>query len=125
MASKFYGVVGYAEDNIEVAPGVIDSVIIERKYYGDVDRVGVRARTSEDILPDLDITHEFSIIADAYANENFFAMRYIHWAGAYWTIKQIEVRRPRLILRVGGVYNGPTFTASGDPGDDNEQPISG
>lgn len=110
--TKFYGVVGYAQDNVEIAPGVIDSVIIERNYYGDVNRVGIRARMNDNILPSLDITHEFSVMADAFAYEHFSDMRYVHWMGAYWTIKNIEVQRPRLILRVGGVYNGPTYSPS-------------
>ena len=108
MASKFYGVVGYFQEQAEVSPGVFDDVIIERKYYGDVKRTGARYRVGENVLPDLDITHEFRLVADAYAMENFFAIRYLEWAGTRWQVVQIEVQRPRLVVRVGGIYNGPT-----------------
>lgn len=111
MASKFYGVLGYALGAEEVSPGVVDDVVLERKYYGEIRRPGFRSRLGENILPDLDITNEFSIMADAYAYEHLDAMRYIEWSGTLWTIRQIEIKRPRLIVRVGGVYNGPTFTA--------------
>lgn len=120
MASKFRDVVGYSLESAEISPGNFEDVIIERMYRGDVGRTGVRARLGENILPDIDITNEFSILADGYAYENFDAMRYIRWAGTYWTIRQIEVVRPRLILRVGGVYHGPTFETPDDSGTDND-----
>lgn len=108
MARKYYGAIGYSQADTEQAPGVVEAEIIERKYYGDVSRIGVRSRLAATVLPDLDITHEFRIVADAYANGNFAAMRYINWAGTNWAIRQVEVQRPRLVIRVGGVYNGPT-----------------
>jgi hypothetical protein len=46
-------------------------------------------------------------VADAYANENFFAILYVEWMGALWTISEVEVQSPRLLLRLGKVYNGP------------------
>lgn len=116
MTNKFYGEVGFDDGPSEISPGVVEDVILERKYYGDIQRPGVNSRAPENIRPDLDITNQFSILADPYAYENFFAMRYIRWAGTCWEIKQIEVQRPRLIIRVGGVYNGPTFETPETPG---------
>lgn len=117
MGAKFYGKVGYARDNVEIAPGVVDSVVVERMYRGDISRVGVNARIGSDILPNLDLTNQFSLIADAYAFENFHALAYLQWAGTYWTITQVEVQRPRLIVRVGGVYHGPTYSAPESSGE--------
>jgi hypothetical protein len=34
-------------------------------------------------------------------------MRYVEWAGVRWDVTDVEVQRPRLILRLGGVYHGP------------------
>ena len=108
MSSKFAGPIGFFSEQVEISPGSFDDVIVERNYYGDVSRPGIRTRMGENILPDLDITNEFNIMANAFAFENFDAMRYIEWRGVRWTIRQVEVQAPRLILRVGGVYNGPT-----------------
>lgn len=83
-------------------------VITERKYYGDVIRPGVNAQLGEAILPTLRITNQISLLADAYAYENFHAIQYVEWAGARWSVVQVDVNRPRLIVRLGGVYNGPT-----------------
>ena len=48
-----------------------------------------------------------SIVADPYANENFFAIRYVQWMGTLWKVTEVEVQSPRLLLRLGGKYNGP------------------
>ena len=56
---------------------------------------------------DLVLNNQLSIVADAYANQHFFAIRYVRWMGALWKITNVEVQRPRLLLTVGGVYNGP------------------
>lgn len=105
--AKFYGAVGYAS-NEELRPGVWQDVITEREYYGDVLRDTSQLRTGENLNNDITIGNSFSIVADAYANEHIFAIRYISWAGTLWDVTDIEVKSPRLILRVGGVYNGPT-----------------
>jgi hypothetical protein len=54
-------------------------------------------------------------VADAYANEHYFAIRYVEWAGVRWTVRDVEVQRPRLLLRLGEVWNGLTAEASGTP----------
>lgn len=112
--AKFYGEIGYGE-TIEIRPGVWDDVITEYKYYGDVERNTRRLDSGEKVNNDLSVGNSISIVADAYANEHFFAMRYIKWAGTLWVISDVEVRSPRLILRLGGVYNGPTAKASSTP----------
>ena len=102
--AKFYGVIGYAETK-ETAPGVWREVITERSYYGDVIRNTRRWESSEHLNDDLNVNNLISIVADAYANENFFAMRYITWMGSKWKVTNVEVQRPRLILTIGGLYN--------------------
>ncbi len=102
--AKFYGVIGYAETK-ETAPGVWREAITERSYYGDVIRNTRRWEGSEHLNDDLNINNLISIVADAYANENFFAIRYITWMGSKWKVTNVEVQRPRLILTIGGLYN--------------------
>ena len=105
--AKFYGVIGYG-DEVEVRPGVWEEVITEKNYYGDVIRNTRSLRDGESVNDDITVNNSISIVADAYAIEHFFAMRYIKWAGALWTISKVEVQSPRLVLRLGGVYHGPT-----------------
>lgn len=104
---KFYGAIGYGH-SVEISPGVWQDVITVKNYYGDVVRNTRKLQEGEDINSDISVQNSISIVADAYANENFFAMRYISWSGTLWVVRDVEVQRPRLLLRLGGVYNGPT-----------------
>lgn len=104
--AKFFGKIGFTKTE-ETAPGVYREVTTERDYRGDVFRNTRKWENGEHLNDDLNVNNQISIVADAYANENFFAMRYISWMGAYWKITNVEVQRPRLILTIGGVYNKP------------------
>ena len=105
--AKFYGEIGYGE-SVETAPGVWEDVVTEYSYYGDVLRNARQLNDGENLNSNITVNNSISIVADAYANEHFFAIRYIKWAGTLWTVTDVEVKSPRLILRMGGVYNGHT-----------------
>jgi hypothetical protein len=104
--TRYSGKVGYGA-SVETAPGVYEDQITEFTYYGDVVRNSVQAREGESVNNDLSVTNSISIVADEYANANFMNIRYVVWAGVHWTVPEIQVQHPRLILRLGGVYNGP------------------
>lgn len=104
--AKFYGTVGYVE-TVETAPSVWDEQIIERQYYGDVVKNTKRYEKGEGLNDNLNVNNTISIVADAYAEQHFFAIRYVEWMGARWKVSSVDVQRPRLILSLGGVYNGP------------------
>lgn len=102
--AKFYGPIGYSE-TVETKPGVYEEQIVERNYYGDVIRNSKRWENSEHLNDNININNTISVVADAYAYEHFFAIRYVKWMGASWKVSSVEVERPRLILTIGGVYN--------------------
>lgn len=103
--NKFYGKIGYAISE-ETIPGVWVERIVERSYYGDVIRNIRRLQSSENLNDDINVSNEISIVADAFANQNFHSMRYVEYMGTKWKVSSIEVKYPRLILSIGGVYNG-------------------
>lgn len=105
--AKFYGRVGYGK-SVETKPGVWVDQITEKLYFGDVIRDTRKLVDGEALNDDLSVGNSISIVATAYAKEHFFAIRYVEWAGVLWTVPTVEVQGPRLILRLGGVYNGPT-----------------
>lgn len=105
--AKFYGRVGYAT-SVETSPGVWEDVIVERLYFGDVIKNTRKLADGQYLNDDISVSNSISIVADAWANNHFFAIRYVEWAGTFWTVSDVEVRSPRLILQLGGVYNGPT-----------------
>lgn len=112
--ARFFGRIGYGE-TLEDEPGVWVDSIVEYSYYGDVIRNARNLQPGENLNDDLSVQNSISIVADAYANEHFFAIRYVEWAGALWTVSSVEVQSPRLLLRLGEVYNGPTPAATPAP----------
>ena len=91
---------------------------MERRIpYGDVIRNTKKYETGESVLDDIRIDNKISIVADAYAWDHFFKMKYVQWMGTLWKITSIDVERPRLILTIGGVYNGPTARLARNTGE--------
>ena len=103
--AKFFGTIGYLV-TIESSPGVWTEDITTREYYGDIIRNTRRIQTSDQLNDDINIANEISIVADAFAYQNFHSMKYVEFMGAKWKVTSVEVQHPRLILTVGGVYNG-------------------
>ena len=106
--AKFYEKIGYSS-TVETSPSVWVEQIVERYYYGDILRNSRQLRSdSEQLNDNVHVSNKISIVADPYALNHFFEMRYVTWMGANWKITDVEVQRPRLILTIGEVYNGPT-----------------
>ena len=105
--AKFYGPVGFAE-TIETRKGVWEEQITERNHYGDLLTNIRRLENDQSIHNDVVLNNKISIVADPYAHQHFFAIRYVGWMGTRWKVTNVEVQSPRLILTIGGVYNGPT-----------------
>lgn len=103
--AKFYGAIGYGISG-ETDPGVYELQLQKRSYYGDVLAKSWEYDSADNANDDINVANRISIVADEFAYENSYAMRYVEWMGARWKIKKIEVKPPRLILTIGGVYNG-------------------
>lgn len=104
--AKWYGKVGYITTK-EVSPGVCLPKPIERQYFGDL-MSGMTSRWSPagKVNDDLNVSNKISIVADPFAYQNFHSIRYVEFMGSNWSVSNVEVQSPRLILTVGGVYNG-------------------
>jgi hypothetical protein len=107
--TRFFGEVGYGE-SVETpsSSGVWDDSITEISYFGDVIRNTRKLESGENLNDDITVSNSISIVADDYAIEHFFRIKYVRWAGVLWTVTSVEVKSPRLILSLGSVYNGPT-----------------
>lgn len=103
--AKFYGPIGYAQQ-VETKPGVWEEQIVEKFYRGDVLRNTRRLQSTDKVNDDINVGNEISIVADPFANGNFHSMRYVGFLGARWKVTNVEVQYPRLILTLGGLYNG-------------------
>lgn len=106
---RFHGEVGYGRSK-ETPPGSGKWVkeITEFPYTGDVIRNARNMEPGENLNSDISLANSISIVADEYAVENIAFIKYVRWGGVCWAVTTVEVRRPRLILNIGKVYNGPT-----------------
>lgn len=106
--AKFHGVIGFLVTE-ETTPGVWEErIVTPPPYSGDVLRFSSQySPSSEKLNDDITIKNRISIIADPFAIGNFYNIRYVEWLGTKWKVTDVEVDYPRLILSIGGVYNGP------------------
>ena len=102
--AKFYGEVGYGLME-ETSTGVYQERIVKRNYYGDVDRIINHWQNSEHLNDDYKLNMQIKIVADEFAIEHAFDIRYVEYLNSKWKVTSIEVQRPRLILNFGGIYN--------------------
>lgn len=103
--ARWFGKVGYSNE-VEEEPGKwIDNEIV-REYYGDVIKNSYRRfQGSDTINDDLTLNSQISIVADSFANNAFYAMKWIEFMGVKWKIINVEPQLPRLLLTLGGVWN--------------------
>lgn len=104
--ARFYGKIGYASIE-EVKPGVYKEIYNERSYKGDVLAKRYNWQNSDYLNDDLVINNEISIISDAFATDNFGAMRYVRWMNQLFKITSatIDTDRHRITLSLGGIFN--------------------
>lgn len=105
--AKFYGKIGYGVTE-ETVPGVWKDNITEKEVVGELQK-NVRLLQSHDkVNDDININNIISIVADPYAREHFHLIKYIKdiTTGIAWKVTSVEVQFPRLILILGGEYNG-------------------
>ncbi len=103
--AKYSGVIGYAIHS-ETAPGVWEDQIVEKSYRGDVVLNQQRWQQTEGVNDNLNLDNSISVIADPYAYSNFGFMKYIVMNGKKWKITSLAINRPRIVLQIGGLYNG-------------------
>ncbi len=113
--ARYHGNIGFGIQRV-TAPGVFREEIVERSYYGDIS-TNIRSFENGTGLNDnLQIQNTISIVADAFAYQNFHTMRWIEFMGSKWKVRRVEVQRPRLILSIGDVYNDQQIQTGFSPG---------
>lgn len=95
--------------NGEVRPGVFMDSVTEKAYRGDIITTNVQNQTRDAITDTLNMSMKISVIMNPFLRENFQSISYITYMGATWNVTNIDpTEHPRVILTIGGVYNGPT-----------------
>lgn len=111
---KFYGTIGFWEDDVEVKPGIYKSQIVEKTYFGDVNWDNRHFVNSGNQNDDLKLNSQIGVLADLYFQQNFSSIKYVVWGGAKWKVTNVAPGYPRSVLTIGGVYNDSDPTEGGD-----------
>lgn len=106
--ARFFGIVGFEDGEHEVEPGIwVPAQMIERNYFGTVlKRQRKWDGSSEGVNDDVNLTNRISIVADDYMHHHLSAIKYVILYDTYWKVVSFEIQRPRIILNLGGVWNG-------------------
>lgn len=104
---KFYGKIGFGE-TVEKSDGIWVDTIIEKDYYGDILKNVKRSEDAAKVNDDISLSNQLSIVSDPYLTNHFHAIKYVTMFGTNWKVTSVEVQFPRLLLTLGGVYNGQT-----------------
>ena len=102
---KWFGKIGFS-DTIEKSPGVHVPEIVEKDYYGDLIKNVKRTNDGDKVNDDISLSNQLSIISDPYNQNHFHSIKYVEMFGAKWKVSSVEVQFPRLLLSLGGMYNG-------------------
>lgn len=103
---KFYGKVGFWAGDVEIATDVFQPNIVERVYSGEVTRNYRKFQNGQNQNDEFRLNNQITILSDLYAYTNWHSIRYVNWNGVNWKVTTVEVAYPRLVLELGGEWNG-------------------
>lgn len=101
---RYCGKLGFADEVEETAPSVFTEKMTERTYYGDVLEFGRQMQVGDKVK----VGNQLSVLADPFANDHLYDLRYAVFMGQKWQVTSVKVQYPRLILTLGGLWNGST-----------------
>jgi len=103
--AKYSGNLGFAVTQ-ETAPSVFKPVIVERHYTGDMPRNIHKVESSSNENDNINVNNQISILMDTFLADNFSHIKYVTLLGARWKVKTATIDYPRVVLEIGGVWNG-------------------
>jgi hypothetical protein len=113
--AKFFGTIGYVLEASETRPGVWEESVVEHPALGDVLSPSIATTPGDKVNDDISSGNTVSIVMDAYARHHYSAIKYVNMEGVLWRVAERTVAYPRMNLRLGGVYSGPTPRAPSTP----------
>lgn len=103
---KWFGNVGYViTEEDPNRPGIFVETLHPHRYCLEDVSKGIRNQDGQSVNKNLTVTNQVTFIADPYAFEHYSAIRYVEYLGVKWEVSTVQVKRPRLIMTLGEVYN--------------------
>jgi hypothetical protein len=110
--ARFAGTVGFSLTG-SLVNGVWKETGGERPYKGDILNDTISYQQDEKVNDDVRLSQRISINSDRFAMQNYHLIRYVVFKdmpGTLWEVTSVTIERPRLILSLGGVYDGTRKT---------------
>lgn len=101
--AKYSGKIGYGAD-VESAPGVYKTDIIEKDAIGDIYKNTVNVKDGNGINEEISLGMKISVFVDL-STSDYSKIKYATHLGTKWKVTSVEPQFPRLVLTMGGVYN--------------------
>lgn len=105
--ARFHGPVGFRIETDDQDTGIVRDLVVEKSYYGKVIEHTRRWQSSDMVTDDVRLGNQIAITANDYAFEHATSIAYVWYMGGRWKVDSIRIKRPEIILTLGGVYNGP------------------
>lgn len=103
---KYCGNIGFMSSETQIEDGVAIQPIIDKKYYGEVIRTSSRLQTQGKVNPDFTLNNSISILLDGYLKDNLYSIVYVEFLNHKWAVSTVEIQHPRVLITLGGLYNG-------------------
>ena len=111
--ARYHGKVGFLIPTDNQETGIAEPEAVEKPFFGKIIEHTRRWETTDHLNDDLALNNQISITANDFAFEHASSIAYAEFMGDFWKVSSIRVKRPEIILTLGGVWNGQT-AASGE-----------
>lgn len=101
----YHDYVGFVTTVEEGNAGVWVPQVNEVKMMGKVLQNQRTYSVTENANTEIRISNKISVVASPYAIENFQYIKYAVWHGVKWAVTSVDVKYPRLVLTLGGLYH--------------------
>ena len=102
---KWYGEIGFAT-TVETEPGVYKETTTSQKYYGELLSDRRKRQNGGEVNDNINVSNMLSVIADLFLLANTSSIAYVTMLGSKWKVSDVDIQYPRIVLSIGGVYNG-------------------
>lgn len=103
---KFSGKAGFRIDDVEIEPGVYEHQVVVKAIKGSVVSNSYQHQNSDkSTIDNVRITNQLSIVANQFLNKHIANLIYVEFQGVKWKVENFDIRPPRVVISLGGVYN--------------------
>lgn len=103
---KFSGKAGFRIDDVETEPGIYEPKVVVKPIKGSVVSNHYQHQNSDkSTIDNVRITNQLSIVANQFLNEHISNLMYVEFQGVKWKVESFDIRPPRVVVSLGGVYN--------------------